>query len=563
MLKSFSDRLASSPRQRHLFFLALTFLAIVLIGYHFGTFDQAIHIPFLKKYADPSLFPGDKFFDLRFQHYSYFWFFFQPFYKLGLLEISVFIAHVFATYLTFWAAWNLSETLFHNSIASTLSVAALAVPHLGFAGFPLIEFSLLNRTFVLPFLLCAITLFLRQRYLFAFALLGAMYNLHVISANFVLAMFLFDCLLEFRTIGWKNVFLGIILFVLTALPVLIWKLSGSPVDLSPQPEWFSIIARGTLYNLFYLIAPYPHILLATLSGLSTLALFWIGRRHLPPSGPHQTVTYFVYAALIILGVQIITAEWYPATLIVQSQIIRAGMFVLVFGYLYFANYLAEHYQAGTLSGMDFNLLAGTFIAVSFPFAPVLVWGIQRWIASTRWRYVAAASALVGFFGFGIGVGLGYGIWYPGIYIFPHQTAWYDAQIWAKEHTPKDTIFITPPQIWWFYESDWRVFSERSTVSTHSELLEAAFAPEYISYWKPRFTALAPGAIEKFRGDFFGSQEITGQAFYTLSSDQLLAIAQRYGASYLVVEKPHLHDFPVAYENAQFVIYDLRSLLQTR
>src|SRR6185436_6868779 len=212
---------------------------------------------------------------------------------------------------------------------------------------------------------------------------------------------------------------------------------------------------------------------------------------------------------------------------------------------------------------DFSLLAVTFIAVTFPFAPVLGWGIQRWIASARWRYVAAVSALVGFFGFGIGVGLGYGIWYPGIYIFPHQTAWYETQLWAKQNTPKDTLFITPPQIWWFYESDWRVFSERSTVSTHSELLEAAFAPEYISYWKPRFTALAPGALENFRGDFFGSQKITGQAFYTLSSEQLLAVAQRYGASYLVVEKPHLHDFPKVYENAQFVIYDLQPLLQTR
>jgi hypothetical protein len=161
------------------------------------------------------------------------------------------------------------------------------------------------------------------------------------------------------------------------------------------------------------------------------------------------------------------------------------------------------------------------------------------------------------------VGVGYGLWYPGIYIFPHQTAWYDVQIWSKKNTPKNTVFITPPQIWWFYESDWRVFSERSTVSTHSELLEAAFAPEYISYWRPRFAALAPGALENFRGDFFENQRITGRAFYTLSSDQLLGIAQLYGASYLVVEKPHRHDFPLVYENAQFVIYDLRGQVAAR
>ena len=49
-----------------------------------------------------------------------------------------------------------------------------------------------------------------------------------------------------------------------------------------------------------------------------------------------------------------------------------------------------------------------------------------------------------------------------------------------------------------------------------------------------------------------------QAFYSLSADDLLRVARQYGASYLVVEKPHRQDFPVVYENEQFVIYDLRS-----
>src|SRR5262249_32048931 len=159
------------------------------------------------------------------------------FYKLGVLEPTMFVVHLLATHATFWALWTLSDVLFSNPLASLISVVALAFPHLGFAGFSVFEFSLLNRTFVLPFLLWAIILFLRQRYLSAFLLLGCMYNLHALSVNFVLAMFLFDCALQLRKVSIRNISSGMILFVIAALPVLMWKMNSSPVDFTLRPEW--------------------------------------------------------------------------------------------------------------------------------------------------------------------------------------------------------------------------------------------------------------------------------------------------------------------------------------
>lgn len=558
VLKSFADRLANSTRQRQLLFLIAALFTIAFIGYHFGTFDQAIHIPFLKKYADPSLFPNDQFFNLRYQHYSFFWFFFIPFYRLGILEPVMFVAYVFAVYFTFWALWTLAEQLFHNSLTSLLTVVAFCLPHIGFAGFPVFEFSLLNRTFVLPFLLWAIILFLRRRYRLAFALIGVMYNLHVVSVNFVIAMFLFDCVLEFRRVGWRNVVFGLMLFVVCALPVLMWKFGTSHADLTARREWFEIIARGTLYNLFFLIAPYPHILFITASGLSALALFFIARQRQPSPEHDRTLTNFVYAALIILGVQVITAQWYPATLIVQSQIIRAGVFILIFAYIYFAHYIVSRYQTGETGSQDSGVLAAAFVLSPLPPIALVVWGIGKFVGSLKWRMALAAGSLAVLFIGSVALVVQYRIWYPGIYVWAHKTAWYDAQIWARDNTARDAVFITPPQIWWLYESDWRVFSERSTVGTLSELLEAAFAPEYVDYWKPRFEAVAPGALARFQGNFFENLDLTAQAYYSLSSADLLRVAHTYTASYLVVEKPHWHEFPVVYENAEFIIYDLRS-----
>jgi hypothetical protein len=44
-----------------LFCLLAAGLAILLAGYHIGTFDQSIHIPFLKATSDASLFTSDPF----------------------------------------------------------------------------------------------------------------------------------------------------------------------------------------------------------------------------------------------------------------------------------------------------------------------------------------------------------------------------------------------------------------------------------------------------------------------------------------------------------------------
>jgi len=526
------------------------------MGYYFGTFDQSSHIPFLKKYADPSLFPGDAFFDLRFTHYSYFWFFFLPFYRLGLLEPSMFVVYVLTIYATFWALWRLSQTLFDNPLSSLLSIIAFTLPHIGFAGFSVIEFSLLNRTFVLPFLLLALDLYLQRRYLLTFLLLGLLYNLHVISVNFVLFMVLFDALVQRNRVGWRAIVQGMIVFVIAASPVLIWKLGGSPVDFSPRWQWFSIISRGMLEILFYMLAPYPQILIVTLGGVSAIVLFFIARRHAPAPQHDRSITNFIYATLIILAVEIVTAQWYPATIIIQSQIIRAGLFVVIFGYLYFANYLAKGYQSGRVARPDFTLLTSALACSICPVVLLIAWAGQRWISAARLRRMAVALlVLVTFVGMSAEL-YATNLWRPGIHIFAQRSPWYDAQVWARDHTPRDALFITPPQIWWFYDLEWRVISERSTVVTLSELLEAAFSPEYMDHWKPRFEALAPGALDQFQGDIFANIGTTAHAFYSLSTGDLRRVARTYGASYLVVEKPHRYAFPVVYENEEFIIYRL-------
>lgn len=572
MLNSLALRFSTQRRQRHLLFLAAALVSIVLFGYHFGTFDQFAHIPFLKYYADPTLFPNDAYIhEMSRQNYSYFWRLLVPVYQLDrlyfadvpaavqplILGSAMLVIHILVTYLTFWALWTLSLELFHNAAAALLTVLAFIIPHIGFAGFPVLEFSLLNRTFTLPFLLWAILFYLRRRYWLAFAIAGVMYNIHIISVNFVVAMLLLDAGLRWRAVGWRNIVAGVALFTVCAAPVLVWRFTDPPIAVRPDPEWFSLVALGSLYNLFVLISPYVHIIFVTLSGLSTLAMYFLGRRAAPASAHDRTVFHFILAVMAILLIEILASSLAPVTIIIQLQIIRAGLFATVFGYLYFVRALVARRETGELGRGDFSWLIGMTIGWPLPVVNVIGWAAQRWLAAPRARQAALVAINGLFLIVAVPIVLSLKLWSPGLYPFGPQNAWREAQFWARDHTPKSAIFITPPEKWWLYDSDWRVFSERSTVVTHGELLMVALVPDYTAEWRERFGQLAPGAVEQFAGNFFDNLTITREAFYTLSTTDFERIARRYGASYLVLEKPNTRDFPVMHENEQFIIYALR------
>jgi hypothetical protein len=557
ILAAFANRIASHRGLRSLFFLTAALFSILLIGYHFGTFDQIVHIPFLKAAADPSLYPGDAFVALRNPPISYFWNFFTPFYRWGILEGVMFTVHVLATTLTFGAVWRLSLTLFGDSVASTLAVVTFIFPHFGFLGFPVLEFSLLNRTFVLPFLLFAIDLYLHKHYIGAFLLLGLTANLHPLSAGMVTTMLLFTTLVEVRRIGLARLFQAAATFLIGAAPILmLWLNNHQSVDWSLRPEWLSIIARGVLTQVLYPFAAIPFVLLLTLSGFSAVGLLLIARRAAPAPAVERPVSLMLIAAGLIFAVGVFTAQFLPITVLIEMQLNRVSLFIFIFAYLYFANYLARELCTQRMHSSCFALLAGTFISNPLAIFPLAIWGLLRWLKPRRLNWWVAAGSVVGMFGLCIAIALSLGIWQPGIHIFAPQTDWVDAQQWARQNTPHNAVFITPPQKGGLYEAEWRVFSERSSVVSIYELFEIALRPHYLDTWRERFDLLAPGVVQQFNGNYFESNTLTSRAFYTLTDQEILQAARSFAAGYLVVEQPHRRDLPLLYENQGYIIYQL-------
>ena len=539
-------------------FLAATVATFLFIGYHFGVFDEGMHIPFLKFMANPSLYPGDAMLSLYNVYYSYFWYAFIPFLRLGWLEPALFIVHFASIYLSFWALWELTDTLFHNPLTSLLSMLAFIVPHFSFTGFPIFEFAPLSRTFVLPFLLIAVNQFFKGRIPLAFFIAGLMYNIHVVSVNFILAMFGLACLLEFRRIGIRRIVLGAALFILAALPVLLWKSKGSPLDLTLRPEWVAFLNLTLFRHIFAMLGTYPGTWLVTLGGLGSIALFFIALRAEPASETRLTARNFILAGILVVLVNVITVNFLPVTIIIQNQITRIGLWIMILAYLYFASYLVRLYEAHSLSPRAFAILVATFVLSPSPVLVLLVWwGVRTPRKASEINALGALAALAILTVYVVVWNLGF--WNPGIYLYGQNTPWVQVQDWAQAHTPKEARFITPPEKWGVQESDWRVHSERPSAATLSELLVAAFQPGYEIEWKTRFELVAPGALAHFNGDYFSNVVFTRDAYYSLSVNDLLKVACRLNAQYIVSEKPHLHDLPLVYENDGFVVYDVRGM----
>lgn len=555
LFSKLDDLLKNRFFQHGLFFIA-AIITIFLMGYHFGTFDQAVHIPFLKKFTDPSLYPRDGFFDLRFIHYSYFWFIFIPFYRLGILEISMFIAYFITLYFTFWSLWRLSKTIFNNNLVSLLTVICFIFPHIGFSGFPLIEFSLLNRIFVMPFLIWAIAFYLEKRYYAAFFILGLMYNFHVISVNFVLAMMLFDIFFKFKNIGIKKTIIMLTLFILTAMPVLVWKFGGEGIDLTVNREWFDVLNQGFLFHLFNLFSLNIKLTALTLSSISMIILFWLITKNQKKSEINLSVIRFILAAIMVLIVAFFTTNLglYPATIIVQSQITRIGIFILLFTYFYYINFIVTLFQSKKISSLMFLFLIS---AVLFSISPVIILIahlVYKQLSSKVIKPLIFLNLI--FFITLIIIGNTLDVWQPGIHIFSRNNSQTEIEKWIAQNTPKDSLIITPPYTWWFYNAEWRVLSERSNLVSLSDLLEVAFSPRHLKWWQPRFEDVAPGAITQFKGDVFDNIKITKIAFGKLKTEDFARIAIKYKARYLVVEKINKYNFPLIYENNKYSVYQL-------
>lgn len=115
--------------------------------------------------------------------------------------------------------------------------------------------------------------------------------------------------------------------------------------------------------------------------------------------------------------------------------------------------------------------------------------------------------------------------------------------WIKEHTPEDTVFITPP-----YKEDFRLRAERAIVVDFKSF---AFQEKDAQEWRERLFNLTSHIAYQKRGNRYQEMRL---GYTSLSEQAFMELAKKYRADFVVMEKPNHLEFPTVYENSSYILY---------
>jgi len=121
------------------------------------------------------------------------------------------------------------------------------------------------------------------------------------------------------------------------------------------------------------------------------------------------------------------------------------------------------------------------------------------------------------------------------------------EVWIKEHTPMNSLFITPPWDWHFYS--FTLKAERP------EFVSFKYVPANgnILRWKGRMEILNRGQFHEMG---FGILKELREHYPDLKEDELVRIKEKYGPDYILTSSTTRFNLPLIHENNSYRLYRL-------
>jgi hypothetical protein len=563
-------------------FLLLALAGTILAGtpgYRFGDSNHGITVPILKRLMDPTLYPGDVMVATaeRFP---------TVFYRAlalvlpgpGSIPAAFFVLYVLSVAATLAGAYRLGRWA-GGPAAGVLSLLLAFPVRIGLAGEALYRVAFSHSHVASALTIWAIVWFLEGRRLLPLLVLSlGAYN-HVLYSVYVLVPMLLYVLWEAPRAGRRQTLVHLAAGIVPLLPLLAWSASrGAPMT----PQWLELLRLRSAHHSFpsYFGGDLPEA--AAIAALAALAVSRMD------ADRRRLVAVFLAGTALQFVLGTVFTELIPVKAVLQYQPHRVWRFtVLLLRAVAAAGVVAGYREGGAARGAA--VLTGVLLAVPglealLPLAVLL----QATLGRPRpepWARVLAAAVLVMVTGWGdreiqygfpgellpralhhvvmgsaalgivlltareasararrllaVAVAAATVLWLtPTAYAF-HKARWESgswraAQDWVRENTPRSAVFLTPPK-----EAGFRVFSERTVVGEWKDGTQQYFDDGFVGEWGSRMETL-------------------GDDYAQLADDQILALAARYGASYIVLpRRPPRPGLVQVYRNPTFAIYEAR------
>lgn len=539
--------------------LAFALLPVLKINqYRFGIGNQAITIPFLKAFVDPSLYPQDYLVEQRHYFITFFW------NAVGLvgaylhvnLTTLFFAIYVLAIASSFLAVYLLSMKLFNRAEVAVLSLFFLSFDKAPLGSRSLFPNYLDTVIVAAPILLFAIYAYTQRRFLTSFALQGIAFLVHPLTAIYAIAFLTICALWQWREIGPRKIVASLLLLLVTASPSLVWKLSATPESLhllTVDHDWFALLKLRSAAHVF----PSTWGIEAVFRGAALVLVFLVSWRHRPSGELHRVVTLATATIVGLWAIGTLFVEFLPVSMVVQLQLFRSSDFLLIFAVLYYANYVYhELFASAPLA----SKAAAVFLCVG------LLYEAARWMNAVL-AFAGLAIALVSYqklvgrplrpmyFAGSVFLTaiLAAGLYNPRLTFSIQNDAdpqWLDVQTWARQHTAKSDKFIVPPTLLGF-----RVGAERTIYGDWKDGTQMFFNPAFGTEWKSRMKSLG------YRDDDGSDDAAWLRRFEMLSESDFRDLAARtWGGDERVLlvmfdDRPSL-TLPRLYDNGRFTIYEV-------
>ena len=342
----------SLQNQHYLWYLILpvSLFTIAITGYRFAVSDQAMYIPIIQRILDPSLLPGDFFFQQPGNKSTIVLPIVAYLSKVFSLEWVFFIGYIAAMFGLFWAVYRLAFALFGNGDIAWLSALLLCISRRQDYAITTQETFFTIQPVAMPFCIMALCFFVEGRYIRAAVFNAIAFLLHPIAAMPVLLLLSLYLILNIRHLGWQTVSKALGVFLVITSPLLIITagsmgdgLSSTGLFKIASKEWMDIQYTRNEYTFPALWdrESWSHFL--SIAVLLFASMF-LKIRYAGINRKDQRSLWIVFISLMTLGMAHLFGSVIPLGLIFQFHLYR-GLYMLMYvAFIYAAFVIWTEYQ---------------------------------------------------------------------------------------------------------------------------------------------------------------------------------------------------------------------------
>ncbi len=529
--------------------------------YRYGWSDQTITIPFIKFFLNPELFSGDYLLTQIPYYYTFLWFGLAVIIKYLHLSTPVifFITYFLLVVALYSAIYLIAREIFKKKEVAFLSLFFLLFANTTLAGANILDDMLVTRTAVLPFLLFALYFFLKEKYFITYLLLGIGFLIHPLTALYVFAMIFVASIVNIKKIGAKKLFSAGGFFLITILPLIVWKTVYSPQSfglLHVDASWLELLRLRSSHHIF----PFSWNLDIFLKAVLTAVLFFFSFRRVPFGSRKRATSMFVVAIATMMIIGIIFTEIWPASFALELQFLRSWQFFVYLTIIYFSNYFVNQLEEGKKILPWLLLVIGSiaffyntsekrltdyslFIYAGFIGGFILLFLFLKFLKRKELLLKGFIYFIV-CFSLAVG-GVAYAMQKNFTIYNAQDKLWLDVQYWANKNTSSTAMFIVPPSIEGF-----RVESERTIYADWKDGTLLNFNPQFGTEWLRRMKKL---------GYKKGDRDSLERGYMSLAEKDFIGIIKEQsldkGPWYVVMYKERGDlNLPIVYQNGKFIVY---------